>query len=57
MLLELNLEGRASKDLRKGYSKKDQFSGVCINVLKNQFSGIKISNLCVCVFFLFPWCK
>lgn len=48
MLLELNLEGRTSEDLRKGYSKKrDQFSNVPVNVfLKNQFTGKRNFDLC-----------
>lgn len=37
MLLELNIAG-PSEDLRKGYSKKrDQFSGVLVNVQKLVF--------------------
>lgn len=39
MLLEVNLEAGAGEDLRKEYSeKKDQFSGMPLNVKKKKMS-------------------
>lgn len=47
ILLELNLAGEASEDLRKGYSRtRDHFSGMQVNVQKTVLWKKKISDLC-----------